>query len=164
MNHTPSLLLPQNSNGSYILLQNFSLTMQEIFITINFTSQPPSWEVPSPPGKAQGARMCHSPHTTQGAAAELGTGTDPSLPFCALTTRSSNLTHLFHLLTKPLLIMTSVSFPREPFSLSGSCSVTGSPKCFGKDGQSEAPLLGHNTRMGLPCIWFNVLPITPQAL
>lgn len=59
-----------------------------------------------------------------------GTGTDPGLPFCALTTRSSNVTQLFHLLTKPLLIITSVPFPRESSSLSGSCSVTGSPKCL----------------------------------
>lgn len=49
MNHTPSPLLPQNNNGSYILLQNFALKMPEIFININFTSQPPRWEAPSPP-------------------------------------------------------------------------------------------------------------------
>lgn len=128
MNHTPSLLLPQNNNGSYILLQNFPLKMPETFININFTSQPSRWEAPSPPRKAQGAGMCHSPHTTQGAAAELATGTDPGLPFCALTTRSSNVTQLFHLLTKPLLIISSVPFPSESFSLSGSCSVPGSPK------------------------------------
>lgn len=153
MNHTPSLLLPQNNNGSYILLQNFSLKMQEIFITINFTSQPPSWEAPSPPGKAQGAGMCHSPHTTQGAAAELGTGADPSLPFCALTTRSSNVSQLFHLLTKPWLITASVSFPRQPHSCQGA-AVTGSPKCFGKGGQSEAriPVLGE-----MSCPWHLLL-------
>lgn len=51
MNLTPSLLLPQNNNGSYILLQNFPLKMPEIFININFTSWPPRWEAPSPPEK-----------------------------------------------------------------------------------------------------------------
>lgn len=143
MNHTPSLLLPQNNKDSYILLQNFPLKMPEILININFTSQPPRWEAPSPPGKAEGAAMCHSPHTTQGAAAELATGTDPGLPFCAQTTRSSNVTQLLHLLTKPLLIITSVYFPRESLPLSGCCSVTGSPKSLWKRwaerGTTEGP-------------------------
>lgn len=148
MNHTSSLLLPQNNNGSYILLQNFLLNMPDIFININFTSQPPRWEAPSPPGKAQGAGMCHSPHTTQGAAAELGTGADPGLPFCALTTRSSNVTQLFHLLTKPLLIITSVSFPSESFSSSGNCSVPGSPKCLWKRWTEQCGTAGPRHRDG----------------
>lgn len=87
---------------------------------------------PISPWKSSGAGMCHSPHMTQGAAAELGTGADPGLPFCALSTRSSNVTQLFHLLTKPLLIITSISFPSESFSSSGNCSVPGSPKCLWK--------------------------------
>lgn len=81
MNHTPSLLLSQNNKGSYILLQNFPLKMPEILINIHFTSQPPRWEAPSPPGKAQGSGMCHSPHTTQGAAAELEQAQTPASHF-----------------------------------------------------------------------------------
>lgn len=116
------------------------------------------------PSPAQGAGMCHSPHTTPGAAAELGTGIDPGLPFCALFTRSSNVIQLFHLLTEPLLIITSVSFPRESFSLSGSCSVTGSPKCLWKRWTEQGTITGPWHRMGLPCTWVNVLPITPHPL
>lgn len=55
-------------------------------------------------------------------------------------------------------------FPGNHCLCQGAAVWLAAPKAFGKGGQREAPLRGHNTRLGLPCTWLNVLPITPHPL
>lgn len=55
-------------------------------------------------------------------------------------------------------------FPASHFLCQGTAVCLAAPNAFGKGGQSDAALWGHDTGMGLPCTWLNVLPVTPHPL
>lgn len=106
--------------------------------------------------------MCHSPHRTQGAAAELGKAQTPTSHFVHQPQdHQMSPSYSIYSLNHCWLLLLFL-FPENHPLCQGA--AVAAPDAFGEGGQREAPLQGHDTQMGLPCAWWNVLPIAPHPL